>query len=201
MNNQNINEHEELLEMREQHSILRQKVQSQEIINEKMIFNSVQKSVKSINLRGIFYTLFSVAAVPYCYWGFHKIGCSQGFLIGTGILLAFCAILTGYIHYGLYKLDVTQGNLLQVGKKAMQLRRRYVRWTLWSIPLVLVWLFFLYREIVVIEPDRCMQIGMLITVLVALVIGAVISFWVYMKMLRSIDKLLLHIEELENTEN
>ncbi|MBQ5860928.1 MAG: hypothetical protein IIW65_02150, partial [Alistipes sp.] len=113
----NINEHEELLEMREQIAALRSKLESQAIVSEKMILASISKGVSKINKRGLVFALLGLFAVPYCTWGFSFMGFSRGFVIGTAILLTFSLLATLYIHCGLHSANLAQDNMVDVGKR------------------------------------------------------------------------------------
>ena len=193
----NINEHEELLEMREQIAALRSKLESQAIVSEKMILASISKGVSKINKRGLVFALFGLFAVPYCTWGFSYMGFSRGFVIGTAILLTFSLLATLYIHCGLRSANLAQDNMVDVGKRVARLRKQYAYWTCLSIPALLVWGYFLYCDICAVFPDVEYRNSLVIGSIIGGTIGAAIGLWQHFKVLRTADDVLLHIKELQ----
>ena len=193
----NINEHEELQQMREQIAALRSKLESQTIVSEKMIFAAISKGVNKINKRGIIFTLFGLFAVPYCSWAFNMIGCSAKFVIGTAIMLAVCFLATIYIHLGLHGMNVARDNMLDVSKRVLRLRKQYVYWHWFSVPTILVWGYFLYGEICEIFPDPDLRLAFSIGAVVGGVIGAAIGLWQHFKVIRTVDEVLAHIRDLQ----
>lgn len=193
----NINEHEELEQMREQLATLRSKLEAQQIVSEKMILNAIRSSLSNINRRGIFFSIFSLLSIPFCCGIFYSMGYSEGFVLGTGIMLFICLCATIYAHVGLRVADVSRGNMVEVGRRVLRLRKQYIYWHLWSVPMIVVWGYFLYCEVCVIYPDPYMRNGFLIGALVGGVIGAAIGLWQHFKVLRMADEVLGHINELQ----
>ena len=79
-------------EMRQQMNILKKKLEQQEIVNEKLIRQSMRKNMRSINRRNFILTAIAILMVPYSYWVFYKmVGFSMAFWIGTSIFMLICA--------------------------------------------------------------------------------------------------------------
>lgn len=196
----NINELDELQQMREQIAVLRSKLETQQIVNERVIVASINKGVGNINRRGIVLSIFGFLAMPFCCGIFYSMNYSDGFVLGTGIMLFICLCATLYAHLGLRVSNITRGNMLEVGKKVLRLRKLYVYWHLWSVPMILAWGYFLYREICILYPDPEIRTGLIISGLVGGIIGAAIGLNQHFKVLRMADEVLSHINELQETE-
>ncbi len=192
----NINEHEELLQMREQLATLRSKLEKQQIVSEKMILKAIRSGVSNINRRGVFFSVFSLLAIPFCCGIFYSMGYSDGFVLGTGVMLFVCLCATIYAHLGLRVADVSRGNMIDVGRRVLRLRKQYIHWHLWSVPMLIVWGYFLYCEVCVIYPDPAMRYGFLIGALVGGIIGGLIGLWQHFKVLRMADEVLANISDL-----
>jgi hypothetical protein len=193
----NINEHEELQQMREQIATLRSKLESQTIVSEKMILAAISQGVKKINRRGLIFLIFGFLAIPYCNWVFSWMNFSDNFVIGTTIMMVFCVAATAYFHFGLKGVDVVKENMLDVSKRVLRLRKQYVYWNFVSVPMIVVWVYFLYSEICVIFPEPEVRLYFGIGALMGIVIGAAIGLWQHFKVIRTVDEVLAHIRDLQ----
>lgn len=193
----NINDHEELQQMREQIAALRSKLESQQIISEKLILSAVKDGVKKINRMGVIYFICAIFAMLYTPCAFSMMGFSVGFVIGTIIFLLLCAGGTMYIHYGLRNTDISRGNMVDVGKRVARLRRLYGLWHFVTVPLLFVWLYFSYLEICDIFPDPVVRHTFIAGAAVGGVIGAFFGLKMHFKVVRMADDILAHIKDLQ----
>lgn len=193
----NINEHEELLQMREQLVTLRSKLENQQIVSEKMILQAIRSGVSNINRRGLFFSVFGLLTIPFCCGVFYAMDYSDGFVLGTGAMLFVSLCATIYIHLGLRVVDISRGNMIEVGRRVLRLRKQYVYWHLISFPMILVWGYFLYREVSVIYPDPYMRNGFLIGALIGGVIGGTVGLVQHFKVVRAADEVLANISDLQ----
>ena len=186
-------EHTELNELREQIALLKDKLQRQQIISEQAIIEARQKGISKLNKAGTKWGIFGIFAVVYCSWAFHRFGLSDGFVIGTAIMLAVCAAVTIYAHWGIRSIDVANGNLVDISQRLISFRKIYSRYHLFSIPALLVWCYFLYQDAQHMLDNAE---GFLIAGCVGGLIGAVIGLKAHFKVIRETDKVLKNINEL-----
>ena len=188
-----VREHTELNELREQIALLKDKLQRQQIISEQNIIAAAQKGISKLNKAGTIWSIFGIFAVVYCTFAFHRFGFSDGFVIGTAIMLAICAAVTIYAHSGIRSIDVANGNLVDISQRLIRFRKIYSRYHLFSIPALFVWCYFLYY-------DAQRMLGnaeyFLIGACVGGVIGAIIGLKAHFKVIRDTDKVLKNISEL-----
>ena len=186
-------EHTELNELREQIALLKDKLQRQQIISEQNIIAAAQKGISKLNKTGNIWGIFGIFAVVYCSWAFHRFGFSDGFVIGTAIMLAICAAVTIYAHLGIRSIDVANGNLVDISQRLISFRKIYSNWHLFAVPALLVWCYFLYQD-----AQRMLDNaeGFLIAGCVGGLIGAVIGLKAHFKVIRDTDKVLKNINEL-----
>ncbi len=193
----NISEQDELQQMREQIAALRSKLETQQIVSEKMILAAVKDGVKKINRMGGIYTFFGVFAVLYCSWSFSMIGFSGWFVAATVLFLLLCVGGTVYIHNGLRNADTSRGNMVEVGKRVARLRKQYGMWHFITVPLLFVWLYFCYQEMCVLYPEPEARTAFIIGGIVGGVIGAYLGLRMHFKVVRMADKVLEHIKDLQ----
>ena len=186
-------EHTELNELREQIALLKDKLQRQQIISEQNIIAAAQKGISKLNKTGNIWGIFGIFAVVYCSWAFHRFGLSDGFVIGTAILLAICAAVTIYAHWGIRSIDVANGNLVDISQRLISFRKIYSHYHLFAVPALLVWCYFLYQD-----AQRMLDNAeyFLIGGCVGGLIGAVIGLKAHFKVIRETDNVLKNINEL-----
>ena len=186
-------EHTELNELREQIALLKDKLQRQQIISEQAIIEAAQKGIYKLNKAGTRWGIFGIFAVVYCTFAFHRFGFSDGFVIGTAIMLAICAAVTIYAHSGIRSIDVANGNLVDISQRLIRFRKIYSRYHLFSIPALFVWCYFLYYD-----AQRMLEYaeGFLIGGCVGGIIGLIIGLKAHFKVIRDTDKVLKNINEL-----
>ena len=186
-------DYNELHELREQVALLKEKLMRQQIISERAIIEASQKGIGKLNKTGNIWGIFGIFAVVYCSWAFHRFGLSDGFVIGTAILLAICAAVTIYAHWGIRSIDVANGNLVDIAQRLIRFRKIYSRYHLFSIPALFVWCYFLYQD-----AQHMLEYaeGFLIGGCVGGLIGAVIGLKAHFKVIRDTDKVLKNINEL-----
>lgn len=186
-------EHTELNELREQIALLKDKLQRQQIISERAITEAAQKGISKLNRAGVIYAMFGVFAVVYCSWSFHRFGFSDEFVVGTAIFLAACALGTMYAHWGLRSINVANGNLVEITQRLLRFRKIYSRWHFYTVPTLLVWCYFLYKDAyrMLNNPE-----GFLIAGTIGGIIGGAIGLWRHFKTMREADKAIANIKEL-----
>lgn len=190
----------ELNEMREQISLLREKLRQQEIVNESAIMAAVRKGVKTLNRRGVGTILIGLFAVPFCCANFSQIGMSAEFVTLTAIVLIINVLITIYAHFRLGFINVANTNLVQVGLHTARLRKIYKSWYYYAIPLLLIWGYFFYRELTKLFGNTDMLVGMLAGALIGGLIGGSIGLWIHFRTLHEADEVLEHIKELKEFE-
>lgn len=187
----------ELNEMREQISLLRDKLRQQEIVSEAAIMAAVKKGVKTLNRRGVGTILFGLFSVPFCCALFSLIGMSAGFVTLTAIVLIISVLVTIYAHFGLGFINVANTNLVQVGLHTARLRKIYKSWHYYTIPLLLIWGYFFYREMTDLFGNTDMLVGVLAGALIGGLIGGSIGLWIHFRTIHEADEVLEHINEFQ----
>ena len=187
----------ELNEMREQISLLRDKLRQQEIVSESAIMAVIKKGVKSLNRRGVGTILFGLFTVPFSCACFSQIGMSAGFIILTAIVLIISVLVTMYAHFGLGFINVANTNLVQVGLHTARLRKIYKSWHYFAVPLLLIWGYFFYREMTDLFGNTDMLVGMLAGALIGGIIGGAIGLWIHFRTIHEADEVLEHINEFQ----
>lgn len=195
----NTIEMNELNEMREQLAILKKRLESQEIVNDKLIKETMSRKLSWLNHKALWMCIVCLIMVPIGYLNFQRIGHSQVFCIATAALfiISFFAIFIS--HYRIHKRDIYSGDLVAVYKEVARMKKIYSNWHYWSIPMVIIWFGWLEYEIYynLAQEDMTAMIAISMSGLFGGIIGGIIGLRIHKRMLRTADEVLKQIEELQ----
>lgn len=186
----------ELEEMRSQISVLKKKLEKQNIINDTHIRNSIKSKANDLHktIRGT--VGGGIFAILYCPICFLFLGCSLPFVAVTTVMLAVCLALTIRQNVVLGRMDFSQGNLVETAEALGSVRKHYVQWTRLAAPAIIIpwYVWCMYEFINLDKPDG---IVLLVCATVGGIIGGIIGFSINRKVIRKTGEILEQIEELQ----
>ena len=142
-----MNENLDLENMRQQMTTLKNKLNQQEIVNDRLMRRSMRNEVNTITRR--YYIIMAVALfmVPYGYWCFVKLcNLSITFWIVTSIFMLVCAGATLFTCRKISDPHLMNRNLVEARKKVASAKKFEANWLFFGIPAVVLWLgWFLYE--------------------------------------------------------
>ena len=190
----------ELNNMRQQMETLKKKLEKQEIVNDRIIRQSMKKTASSISVRYYIIMALGVLMVPYMYFVFYEhFGLSLAFSIASGIFMLVCTAATYYNSLNLSNSNMMHGNLLDVRRRMARAKKFDANWLFFGIPAIIVWLGWLGYEFY--QKDGETALAMIIGAVVGGVIGAIIGFSIHFKTQRQYQEIIDQIEEMEDMED
>ena len=192
----------ELNEMREQLATLKKQLNTQEIINDRLIKEAMGRKLSALNNSAIWICIVCLVMIPLGYFNFQRMGYSEAFCIATSALFLICLIAMIFSHYRIHKRDVFSGNLVTVYKEVARMKKIYKSWHYWSIPMLIVWFGWLEYEIYLNQANEDMFALLMISAsgIFGGIIGGIIGLRIHKRTLRTADDLLRQIEELQRQE-
>ena len=133
--------------MRQQMTTLKNKLNHQEIVNDRMMRRSMKNEVNTITRRYYIIMALGLFMVPYGYWCFVKLcGLSLFFWIVTSIFMLVCVCATFYTLRKINDPNLMNRNLVEARKKVASAKKFEANWLLFGIPAVVLWMsWFLYE--------------------------------------------------------
>ena len=130
----------ELDEMRQQLAILKDKLDTQTIVNERFIRRSIEHSVSTINKRYLVISIIALAMIPYGYWAFVKLnGLSVALWLATCVLMLAVVGFCFFNGRAMRQRDFVSNNLLDTKRKVVAAKKRDALWPCFGIPVALAW--------------------------------------------------------------
>lgn len=182
-----------LNEMQQQLRQLKEKLEGENIINDKLLRNAYRKTLGSLQRKALRQTIIEVIAMLLCL-NLLRMGFSIPFVIATEIMLAFCLIATIVINNRLPKMDT---DLVTAAKGIVRFRKGYANWLWVGIPLLTVWMGGMCYEIMKNQtfPSEA-RVPMLIGLGVGLVIGGALGLMMRHNILSKSDETIAQIKDL-----
>lgn len=187
----------ELEEMRMQINDLKNKLEKQNIVNDKHIRNSFRTKISDINRTVTMTVIAGMFALVYCTWFFHFKGLSLAFTIATGLMLAVCVLLTLIQKIQLSRIDISAGNLVETARDISKIRTHYKDWYKTAIPMIIIWFGWMTYEILTRFEMTPMTIGFLSGAATGGILGGIIGGRINKKLINRTEELLGYIEELQ----
>ena len=196
------NEINEILEMREQLATLKKQLDTQEIINDRLLKEAMSGKLSRINGQAIWVGVICLIMMPLGYLNFQRIGHSTAFCIATSVLFFICFVAMFLSHYRLRKRDIYSGDLVTVYTEVARMRKIYKSWHYWSIPLLIVWFGWMEYEIYLnmAQEDFTLLLTISCSAIFGGLIGGIIGLRIHKRTLRTAEDLLRQIEELKKSE-
>ena len=137
----------DLENMRQQMTTLKNKLNQQEIVNDRLMRRSMRNEVNTITRRYYIIMAIGLFMVPYGYWCFVKLcGLSLLFWIVSSIFMLVCAGATYYTLRKINDPNLMNRNLVEARRKVASAKKFEANWLFFGIPAVVLWLsWFLYE--------------------------------------------------------
>ena len=187
----------ELDEMRQQMAILKDKLESQTIVNDRFIRRSIKRNVSTINRRYLVMTIIALAMIPYGYWAFVML---NG--LSVALWIALCVLMlavVGFIYINgsvLRDYNLMGGNLVEVRRKLALAKKRDGNWPWFGIPVAVAWASWAVYEMAQKTGGNEYLVPCCI---VGILVGALVGLKVHFKTQRHYRDVLEQLEDLEDT--
>ncbi len=188
-------DYNEMEEMRRQMAVLKEKLEKEEILSDRLLRNTMQNQVRSIRRRANLSIVAGVCVLTVGPMAFSNLGTSNIFIVVTSIMMLVMMLLTVMMHSKLREADVRDGELLAVARNARRLKDDYRRWRNIGIPLMIVWLVWLVVEVMHGQSDPTDSLIMLSPVVAGGIIGGILGVMRNNHLVGMLDDIIRQIEE------
>ena len=191
-----MNENFDLENMRQQMTTLKNKLNQQEILNDRLIRRSMRNEVNTIARRYYIIMAIGILMVPYGYWCFVKLGgLSLFFWIVTSIFMLVCAGATYYTCRKINDPHLMNRNLVEARKKVASAKKFEANWLFFGIPAVVLWFAWFMYESYKIHGDA-LSSGFFWGGCIGGIIGAICGLSLNFKTQRQFQDIIDQIEDL-----
>ena len=186
----------ELETMRAQIALLKDKLDKETIVSEKLLRDTMRHKARNINANA---WISVVASIFVIFWAFTFLpseGFSWWFIAATILMMLVCDFFTWKYHKDV-NAKTMSGDLLTVAKVMKQLRDNYKKWLKYSIAMIAVWFVWFAIEYCIQLSDWRVAVIMIIALLIGLAIGGFIGLKMHTAVIRNAEEIISQIEEGE----
>ena len=189
----------ELDEMRQQMAILKNKLDNQTIVNDRIIRRSVKNGVSTINKRYLIISILAVAMIPYGYWAFVKLnGLSIPLWIASCVMMLMVVAFCYFNGRAMRNNKLSENNLQDTMRKVAAAKKRDANWLWVGIPMVTAWAAWVGWEMSQ-KMDADQWKFFMPFFIICLVAGICIGLSVHFKTQRHYRDIIEQIEDFEGT--
>ncbi len=184
-------------EMKRQLSVLNAKLEKETLVNERIMRQTMKERYSKVGRSILITGWVCFLMVPYMLWYLPKIGASNALTIVTALFMLLAGVYTFYTHKGKLSESILHGDLIQVSKKLLYIKKKNRDWICYiGIPFIIIWLPWFIYEFVSVQTDVHFLRGGLIGIVIGFLVGGVFGTRKYRQEQRLIDDLLNDIKEL-----
>ena len=188
----------ELQEMKEQLAILTQKLEKEAIVNERLIRQSMKNKASSIRRAAIVESIITLIMIPYFIWVMpNVIAISTGLCCFTCFFMVLALVCNYYIHSRFRPDKFVLGNLLEVRKDTLMIKRFYINWLKFiGLPFIIVFFSWFVHDIRIAYPGEDLN-GIYYGIGFGILLGTIIGTIQFKKIQNTADEILEQIEEMQ----
>lgn len=182
--------------MRQQMTTLKNKLNKQEIVNDRLIRHSMKQTAGNISRRYYMIMALCLLMIPYSYWAFVKLnGFSIPFWIFTCIVMLICCGGTFYNSRKLSDSNLMTNNLVDVRRRMARAKKFDADWLFIGIPFAIAFLGWFMYESYLLHPDAFFN-GLFWAGCIGGTLGAIWGFSLHFKTQRQYQEIIDQIEDL-----
>lgn len=190
----------ELNEMRQQISILKEKLNQQEIINDSMIKEYMHGKVNDIKRKIIICNSCAVFSIIVFFFEYIEGHYSLPFMIATALLMISCIFANWYIHRNILDTSIFTNNIIITTQEFVRVKTLNHRWLIYSTPLLLPWIAWVaYEELLNVIGYFDMKIYSIILLFFSLfaLLGFFLGYRMYKKVMKSCDDIIAQLDRIK----
>lgn len=135
----NNKDYQELNDMRDQLAKLKNMLNSERMISERMMRRTMSEKANKLMRRSIFFIVLSLLFSPYMIWAMHFLGFKLIYGYAAAIFLVIAAIVEWQTCKGLRDEYFSSYTIVEIAETMTRYKRMNIQWLYFSIPLLLVW--------------------------------------------------------------
>ena len=185
-----------LLEMQEQMKQLKEKLETQKIVNERILRKSCNQTVSRLRLKSNLPIVFGFAGILMSA-SFLELGLSLPFVIATDVMMLVAIAATLLTNRHIPSVDK---DMVTAAEELRKYKKIHADWIKFSLPVLAFWLgWLIWQAVTDLGLTGTELFGAISGLTVGIGLGMVIGFKLRRDQLNAADDLLAQLKELKGT--
>ena len=195
------NDFQELEDMRRQISLLKEKLDKESVVNDKLMRNIMSTKIGNVNsylLKLLILIPFTMALVYFDFGILFPL--STEFVIVTQIMLVGFGT---YIYLNkrlLASANIACGNLVEESKKLLRFKKREIRYIFFGMPICIAWMVWCFYELLHCGKEQDEIICVIIGASIGAIFGFGYSIRKFRMIMRNINSVVSQIEDISTND-
>ena len=190
----------ELQDMREQMTLLKETLRQEQIVNDRLLREAMRGKVSSIHRRAWISAACALYVLTFGVWAFRQCGFSWWLIGGTSLMMIYCMIETYIMHRRMAASRVLTEDLRTVAHAAKRLKQDYIDWLWQGIALSVVMVLgfaadILFGHTIYCNSSLTARIVLASSMVVACGVGFLIGYKMHRRVLNLCDEIIRQVEE------
>ena len=186
-----------IVEMQQQLQQLKEKLDGQLIVNERLLQKSCSNTLNRLRFKSNLPIVFGVAAILMSL-SFINLGISWPFVLFTDVLMLVSIVATILTNQHIPRMDK---DMVTAAEELRKYKKIHADWLKFALPVLALWLGWLIWEVVKnVGLTGTPLYGFLTGISVGLALGLILGFKLRREPLNAADELLSPLTELKKTE-
>ena len=191
----NYTDIQELDDMRCQLAKLKDMLNSERMITERMMRRTMSEKANKLMRRSIFFIVIALLFAPYEIWALGYLGLRPIYGYSAAVFLIIAAITEWQTCKGLRDEHFSRYTIMEIAETMIRYKRMNIRWLYFSIPFVMVWGGLLAYDISKME-----NLPVMIGCAVGFVIGLAFGIHSLVKAQRTANEIINATRDLKREE-
>lgn len=132
-------DYQELNDMRDQLAKLKDMLNSERMITERVMRRTMTEKANKLLRRSIFFIVLALLFTPYMIWAMHFLGFSPIYGYAAAIFLVIAAITEWLTCKDLRDEYFSRYTIVEIAETMIRYKRMNIQWLYFSLPFLVVW--------------------------------------------------------------
>lgn len=197
MDNNELNNSPELEQLRADYEILKKSFSQQEVINSRIMRQTMRQKVNGINKTSHISTICGVFVAIMAPFIFHYnpvVQASWVFVAVTIVMMLISIYANWKYNHKLNDINLSSCDLKEFAKNVKYTKDKWHKWIKFAIPMVILWFSWLVVEVWAHSDDKELSMFLIFCLAAGGIIGAVLGLKMHRKVVDNCDDILDQIE-------